>query len=135
MKRFVAYFKHHKAQCGRHHYHGDFNLKLVEEHSYFDSEVGKISSQHLTLIIHAIFLTDSFFSLLQFEYSVIVAYLIDVRGCVEIVPVVCRVVLKILLKRTNRFSQTYIADEGFVGHCLIFFQKEMSLNLQSECKT
>ena len=32
------------------------------------------------------FFTDSFFPLLLFEYSVVVAYLINVRGCVEIVP-------------------------------------------------
>ena len=54
--------------------------------------------------MHAIFwLTRSFL----FEYSVIVAYLINVRGCVDIVPGgFNRVLLKILLKGTNRFSQT-----------------------------
>ena len=73
----MTYFKHHKAQCGRHHYHSDYNLKLAEELSYFDREVGKVSSQPLTLIITCNFLTDSLFSLLLFDYSVIVAYLIE----------------------------------------------------------
>ena len=82
----MAYFKDHKAQCGRHHYHSDYNLKLVEELSYFDREVCKISSQPSYFDYACNFLTDSFFSLLLFEYSVIVAYLINVRGCVDIVP-------------------------------------------------
>ena len=82
----MAYFKHHKAQCGRHHYHSDYNLKLVEELSYFDREVYKISSQPPYINYACNFLTDSFFSLLLFEYSVIVAYLINVWGCVDIVP-------------------------------------------------
>ena len=82
----MACFKHHKVQCGRYHYHSDYNLKLVEELSYFDREVYKISSQPPYINYACNFLTDSFFSLLLFEYSVIVAYLINVRGCVDIVP-------------------------------------------------
>ena len=33
------------GQCGRHHYHSDYNLKLAEGLSYFDREVGKMSAQ------------------------------------------------------------------------------------------
>ena len=81
----MAYFKHHKAQCGRHDYHSDYNLKLAEELSYFDRDGLQdfLTSPYNNYACN--FLTDSFFSLLLFEYSVIVAYLINVRGCVEIV--------------------------------------------------
>ena len=47
--------------------------KLAEGLSNFDREVGKISALSLTLIMRAIFLTDSFFSRSLFEYSVIVS--------------------------------------------------------------
>ena len=74
----MAYSIHNKAFCGRHRYHsgsvsGSYTMrtKLTEGLSHFDKEVGKIFAPPLTLIVHAIFLTDSFFSRLLFE-SVIV---------------------------------------------------------------
>ena len=61
----MAYFK----QCGRHHYHSDYNLKLEEELSYFDRD-GLQDFLTTPCINYACnFLTDSFFSLLLFEYS------------------------------------------------------------------
>ena len=82
----MGYFKHPKAQCGHHHYRSVYNLKLAEELSYF--EEGGLQDFLTTPDINYAcnFLTDSFFSLLLFEYSLIVAYLTNVQGCVEIVP-------------------------------------------------
>ena len=100
----MAYFKHHKAECGRHHYHSDYNLELAEELSYFDRDSLQdfLTTPYINYAYN--FLTDSFFSLSLFEYSVIVAYLINVRGCAEIVyREVNRVLYKIPidLKGTN----------------------------------
>ena len=83
--------------------YSDCNLKLTQGLSYFDKEVGKISAKPLILRMH--FLTDSFFSLLLFEYSVIVAYIINVRGCVEIVTGGYPSIFKDTSER-NQFSQT-----------------------------
>ena len=84
--------------------YSDCNLKLAQGLSYFDKEVGKISAKRLILRMPH-FLTDSFFSLLLFEYSVIVAYIINVRGCVEIVTGGYPSIFKDTSER-NQFSQT-----------------------------
>ena len=62
----------------------------------------------------------------------IVAYLINVRGW-KSYREVNRVLLKIFSKEPIDFRK--LAEAGFVDHYLFFFWKEISLNLQSECKT
>ena len=63
----------------------DYNLKLAEELSFFDNWGDWQDFLTTPCINYACnFSTDSFFSLLLFEYSVIVVYLVNVRGSVEI---------------------------------------------------